>query len=220
MKSPPRDARVGSPTYNLNQDRPIKYYFMNRERRIISDEIFELKDFGDLVADVSGQHLHNLVPLPFLGQSLIAISDNDYIYTTWTEDFLIKVYDPDGNYLRAFYYPFRNNPLSRDEVVSLIDKKNDKYDRDLVEHAKMPQKWPAIRSMFADGQNQLWVSTIVNKAGVREWWILKNTGELIAKFNWPDNRSIKAVKDGFAYALVTDSETGQQKLVKYRVEME
>jgi len=212
------DARVGSPTYNLDKARPKKYYFMNDKSKIISDEIFEIKKLREiLVAQVGNRHLSNFRPLPFLGKTIITLSDNDYIYTAWTDDFLIKVYGPKGNYVRAFYYPFEKKPIRREELLSLFHKDN--RNRKVVEHAELPKKWPVIYSMITDDQNQLWLSTIVDKAGVREWWVLENTGKLIAKFSWPDNRSIKAVKDGFAYALVTDRETGQQKVVKYRVKM-
>jgi len=213
------DARVGSPTYNLDKARPKKYYLMNDKSKIISDEIFGVKKLREiLVAKVGDRQLSNFRPLPFLGRTIITLSDNNYIYTAWTDDFLIKVYGPEGNYVRAFYYPFEKKPIRRGDLLSLFHKDN--RNRKLVEHAKLPKKWPAIYSMIADDQNRLWVSTIVDKAGVREWWVLQNTGKLIAKFNWPDNRSIKAVKDGYAYALVTNTETGQQKIVKYRIVMD
>lgn len=214
------DARVESPKYNLNKDRPVKYYFMDGESKITSDEIFEVKKKREiLVTEVRGRHLFNYTHLPFLGRSLITISNDNHIYITWTDDFLIKVYGPDGSYQRAIYYPVQKKAVSREEIVSLFDEDNreDARNYDLVQHANLPKTWPAIHSVIADDNNRLWVSTIVAEDGIREWLVLENTGELITKFTWPDNRSVEAVKDGYAYSRETDKKTGQQKVVKYQI---
>lgn len=212
------DARVGSPSYNLDEDRPIRYYFMSQESKIISDKILQpSKGHIVLTAQVDGRHVSNIRPFPFMGRSVIKISDSNHIYSTWTDDFLIKIYGPDGNYQRAIYYPVQKKSINRKEIVSLFHE--DDYYHDLVKHAELPTTWPAIYSMVIDDHDRLWVSTIVEEKDARQWWVLKNTGRLVAKFRWPENRTIKAVKDGHAYALETNQETGQQKMVKYEVEM-
>lgn len=192
------NANVGSPRYNLGQDRPIKFYFMDKGSYIFSDEIFELKkEHEDLVGQVGDRHLFNLRTYPFLARSLIIISDDNYIYTTWTKNFLVKVYGPDGAYLRAFYHPYRRKILRREEVLPLFDGDDGWGMRDLVQHAELPETWPAINSIIADDKNRLWVSKIISDEGAYEWWVLQDTGELIAKFKWPGNRSIEAVKNGY-----------------------
>ncbi|MDR8393821.1 hypothetical protein NC796_21895 [Aliifodinibius sp. S!AR15-10] len=187
------DHRVGSPNYNLKKDRPIKYYFMNRESKIVSDKILEVrKKHADLVAQAGDRHLANIGSLPFLARTVIEISDDNYIYTTWTDELLIKVYKPDGRYQRAMYYPIQKKVVDRNEIVSMVDV--DDWHYDLIQHAELPNTWPAIRSMISDDHNRLWVSTPVEQEGVREWRLLENTGALVAKFRWPDTRLIKAVK--------------------------
>jgi len=212
------DERLGSPTFNIGKDRPVKFYFMNKKSKIISGEIFQIKkDEKILLAQFGGRVSSNIRPLPFLGRTIIAISNNNHIYITWTDNFLIKVYGADGNYIRAFYYPFRKKVIHRKELLSLINK-ND-WNRFVVEHAKLPKIWPVIYSMIVDDHDRLWVSVIVPQKGVREWLVLKDTGALIAKFTWPDNRVIKTVKDGYAYAIETNQETEMQKIVRYKIEM-
>ncbi|NGP87729.1 6-bladed beta-propeller [Fodinibius halophilus] len=212
------DARAGSPNSNLDKDRPKKYYFMDKESNITSDEVFEVKKSREILTTrVEDRHLSNFRPLPFLGRTVIRISDDNHIYTTWTDDFLIKVYGPDGNYQRAIYYPFQKRPIKREELLGTVDK--DDWNRGLVEHAELPKTWPAIHSIVVDDRNRLWVSTIIPEDGMREWRVMENTGELIAKFRWPKSRSIKTVKNGYAYVCVTDEEMGQQRIVKYRIQM-
>ncbi|WP_170864225.1 6-bladed beta-propeller [Fodinibius roseus] len=214
------NANVGSPKYNLGQDRPMKFFFMDNESYIFSDEIFELKKGReDLVAQVGDRHLFNLRTYPFLARSLITISNDNHIYTTWTKNFLIKVYGPDGAYLRAFYHPYQRKILRREEVLPLFDGNDEWGMRDLVQHAELPETWPAIKSIITDDKNRLWVSKIVSD-DVYEWWVLQDTGELVAKFRWPENRSIEAVKNGYAYSHEADEETGIQKILRYRIEME
>src|SRR5699024_5582068 len=120
-----KNLNKGSPNYNVDQRRPVKYYFMDQERMIISDEIFELDDYEDIFTEKGGTLRSNLGPYPFLGQTLIAISGNDYIYTNWTDDFLIRVYDSNGQYHHAILYPFQNKPLKREQLFSLFSEDNE-----------------------------------------------------------------------------------------------
>lgn len=214
-----RDARVNSSSYNLDKDRPAKYYIMNEDSKIISEEVLEThKKYEILTTKVEGEHESSFRSLPFLGRSMIRISDSNHIYSTWTDDFLIKVYGPDGNYKRGIYYPMSRKNIRRKEILSMVGK--DDYNREVIEHAELPLKWPVIRSMVVDDKDRLWVSTIIEEEGARQWWVLENTGELVTKFKWPDNRSIEAVKDGHAYVLETHMQTGQQTVVKYEIEID
>jgi len=147
---------------------------MNKENKIISNEIFEVKKRKEILfAQVGNRQRSNLRPLPFLGRTIITISNDNHIYTAWTDDFLIKVYGPDGNYVRAFYYPFRKKSIRRKVLISLVNKVNDDWNRFVVEHAELSENWQALYSMIADDNNRLWISTIVAEDGVREWWVLK-----------------------------------------------
>ncbi|MDZ7680985.1 MAG: hypothetical protein U5J63_04545 [Fodinibius sp.] len=99
---------------------------------------------------------------------------------------MIKVYAPDGSYKHAIYYPMPRKPIRRDEILSIVSK--DDYNREVIENADLPSKWPVIRSMVIDDQDRLWISTIIEDDRVRQWWVLEHTGQLIAKFRWPTNR--------------------------------
>ncbi len=214
-----RDGRVSSPTYNLNKDRPLRFFFLDKESNLLHEKNFELKDADVLVADVDGRHLSNLKPFPFQNKPLIAISDNNYIYTAWSEDVLIKVYNSDGEYTRSLYFPLVKKKISRDEILKRYDYGRDDTQK-LLLHAEFPETWPALDKLIVDDENRLWVSTNVSGVDARkEWWVLQDTGELITKFHWPENRAIKKIKNGFLYVLETDEYSKRQTIERYRIKL-
>ena len=215
----PRDTRFGAPTYNLGKKRIRKFYFMNADGKIISNELFEQRGPKDLIAKVEGHNLFNVVPLPFLGRSLRTISGHHYIYTAWSEDFLIKAYNPAGHYLHAFYVPFRKRKLVKKNILKRFDK-NDRRNRSLVKHADLPETWPALNSLTVDEKDRLWISTIVENDSIYQWWVLDKQGKLLARFKWPKNRQIELVKNGSLYIREVNDHTGLQKVIKYKFEMD
>jgi len=214
-----RDARVGRATYNLDEDWPVRYFLKNSEGELLSDNNFRLYDTEVIFADVEGRHISNIFPLPFLDESLISVSTDNYTYTSLSRDFLIKSYDPYINYIRALYFPFEKKIINREELLKKYDNGNETT-QNLLLHAELPECWPALNDLLVDDENRLWVSTNVEDLDIFEWWVLKETGEVITRFEWPRNRSIEKVKKGYMYTLETDEETGLQQVVRYRIEMD
>ncbi|MEX0660927.1 MAG: 6-bladed beta-propeller [Balneolaceae bacterium] len=214
-----RNANYGTENYNLDQERTVRYYVVDREGKIRSEMIDELKDMENITADVDGNHLFNLSPVPFLQQPIISISDEGYIYTANSEDPLIKIHESNGDYIKAFYIPMEKKTMDRDEIIDLFAE-DDEENTNLLLHAEFPEKWPALSDIVTDDENRLWVSTIPEaEDSIHKWWVLQDTGELIATFKWPNNRSIEKIKNGYIYTRQTDEETGQQTVVLYEIEM-
>lgn len=214
------NANVGTPKYNLDKPRPGRYYIVDREGKVLSKMLFELKDKKIITADVGERHLWHIAPVPFLNQPLISISSDGHILSANSEESLVKMYAPNGDYLRAFYIPMEKKSLLRDELIELYGE-GDEENENLLIHAELPEKWPALGDIIMDDENRLWVSTIPDSEDLTyEWRVLQDTGELLATFRWPGNRSIEKIKDGYLYALETEESTGLQTIVKYRVEIE
>lgn len=212
-----RNANYGTENYNLDQERPVRYYVVDREGKIRSDMIVELKDMKNITADVDGNHLFNLSPVPFLQQPMISISNEGYIYTANSEDPLIQMHEPNGDYLKAFYIPMEKKSMDRDELIKLFAEE-DEENTNLLLHADLPEKWPALSRIITDDENNIWISTIPANDSLHEWLVIDDAGKLIATFRWPRNRSIEKIKDGYLYALETDEETGLQQIVRYGIE--
>lgn len=218
------DIPAGNP--NPEVEKYKRYYRMNMGGQIISDKIFELKDVNFYPGTVNRSFVNGT--LPSTRSSLIAVSDKGKIFSAWTEEFLIKVHDSKGQYLRSFYYPFENSTLNPEKILNQSYTDPSPPVRQYLEDADFPETWPALNIILLDDQNRLWVSTITDEEENYEWWILNEMGKLLAKFKWPgkklfrhsDPNEIQLVKNGYLYVLKTDDETGLQQIVKYRIEMD
>ena len=163
----------------------------------------------------------SLIWLPFMGHYITALSDKDALYTVWTQDFLIKKYDANGGYQSAIYYPVIGSPFALDiytqtarysqsEVMNTLEK----FDEEL------PESKPIIADLKVDDENRVWVAVPAGQQREKyEWWILKESGELLAKLLLPREQPIYEIKDGYLYSKETNEETGAEFVVKYRIEL-
>lgn len=208
---------VGSPNYNLDKKRIDKYYIVNREGTVVSEKLFELNNQAMITADVGGRHLWNMAPVPFLNQPMVFISDDGHIISANSKEALIKMHAPNGDYLRAFYLPLEKKSIGRDELLTLYGAGGGENEN-LLQHAELPEKWPALADIILDDEKRLWISTITDAENLtHEWWVLDEKGVLLDKFTWPADQSIDKIKNGYMYTRETDEETGLQQIVRYRV---
>jgi len=132
-------------------------------------------------------------------------------------DFLIKKHDAQGEYQSAFYYPVEKPALSREEAMNSVD--DHEQLQDAVQSMQIPDTWPALQRMFADNTGRLWVSVYTENDEINKWYILEESGELLARFVLPGETTIARVNDNSLYTRETDEETDLQQVVRYRVEL-
>jgi len=206
----------------------IRYVIQDSTGYILTGPILEQKDLTQLVYKVTNVSIpyQAITPFPFFGKSLLAVSHEDHhLYAVpETEEFKLDVYKPDGKYLRSFQHSFENKSLTRE---GLIKRYGDTMSAlgpgtiaaDMIREAQnLPDTWPALNDMLIDDENRLWISTIVEDDEIYEWWVLKDTGELLARFDWPRNKEIKVVKNGKLYTEETDK-NGLARIGRYSIEM-
>lgn len=202
---------------NAEEDRLIRYYLMNEEGEVISDKVLQLKG----QKRISGVG-NTAFTLEYDRKSLLSLSPSDELITAWSEDFLLKWYDSMGNYQRAVYYPYQRTRIDREKVLTKYDhwENNEgfirKYKR-RIRSANLPELWPALESMLIDDQKRIWISTVVDFEKDFKWWVLDESGKLISKFSRPQNHSIMAVKNGYAYILI--EEGGGEEVVRYSIDL-
>jgi hypothetical protein len=223
----PKDSRIELETYNLGEYRRVKYYFMNYSGEIISDQLFEVRDREDLMATVDGMHLSRVQPAAFLGNSILRLSPQKEIILVWTKDFIIKVYDSNGNYERALYHADHSKRIIRREELIEFLYEDDWNNQLLVKHAELPEKWPSIFTIEIDDENRIWVGVIKDGEQFLEWWVITQQGDLVAKAYLPGDLSLKwlmsdpliLIKDGYLYASKRNSDSGQEVVVKYKLKV-
>lgn len=197
-------------------ERFLRYFIIDREAEIRGGKILEQNDTRFLVGDYAGRPAPFTLDMP--ERSLLAISEQDDLYSAWTGEFLIEVHDADGKTLRAYYHPFDRTDLNRKEVIHPEFSHNLQLRR-IRESAEYPEKWPALYSMLVDGENRIWVSTIIGNDEQLGWWIIDSNNTVFARFKWPRQKPIKQIKDGFVYTVETNS-AGFKEVVRYRIEKE
>jgi len=197
-----------------DSERSVLYYLMDQEGNILSDKLLEQRT-DEYIMDQSGEMRLFMTP-PYARRSMLATGPDNKIYTNWSEHFLVKQYNTDGEYQQAIYYPYSQSSLDISNVVKDYDSKRFK---DLLRNADNPGTWPAVNSMSVDGQSRLWISTYTDDDSIYRWWIISEDGDLLAQFDWPKEERIEAIENGKLFARKTDEETGVERIVRYGIEM-
>lgn len=203
-----------------------RYYLVDQNGDLFSEEvlIIQYKNPNNTKAYYFGPQ-NFFFPLPNASdrQTRINFDSNNNIYTSWTEDFFIKIFNPQGKYQRSVFYPYQNSSLNEEEIIDSFKYNEEVYQR--ARKYKYPETWPAIDRFFVDDEDRIWVATITDDVENYEWWVLKSSGELISKFKWPGKRIERArrfrikplVKDGYFYLMETDQNTGDSYLARYKI---
>lgn len=154
-----------------------------------------------------------------IGKTVTAISGEGELYAAASHEFLIKKYNPKGVYQSAIYYPVTGSPFnlseytegaqySRQDVMNALDEVDE----------ELPESNPVIADMKIDDENRIWVAVPTGVQGDSyEWWILKESGELLAKLSLPRDQPIYDIKNGYFYSKKINKETGAEYVVKYRI---
>lgn len=161
--------------------------------------------------------------LTFMGQTLIALTSEDAFYSVWTTDFLLKRYNANGEYESAIYYPIRGVPFDFKEYAQ--DAPFGYSARDVEEGVEsmdleLPETNPVLSGLMVDDENRIWAAVPMDQHGdMFEWWILDESGELLAKLQRSSDKTIFDIKNGYLYAKEIDEETDAEYVVKYRIEL-
>lgn len=197
----------------------IKYFLVDNDGNALGpDPLMALS--GGFSISSKNQRGFTLA-LPFMGLTLFALSDDDAMFTARTDDFLIKKYDAKGKYQSAFYYPIKGPPFDLDSMDGFFGHSQRDIKNALEEHnVEIPDSYPILRAFNVDDESRIWVALTVEYMKSYEWWVLAESGELLAKFSRPfNNHQICDIQNGFMYSHNFDRENGEDQIVKYRIEL-
>jgi hypothetical protein len=177
---------------------------------------------GDNMLPVSAR-----IPLPFLGSSRFALTNDDELYSARTDKFLIKKYDSEGTYQFAFYYPVMGPPFDMESFIQRALGPLPQYDfKKALKEAdiEIPESFSVIQDLIVDDENRIWVSVMVEYPATYEWWILGESGQLLAKIDPFENEAICDIQNGYLYTKYFESqgddpESWDSKVVKYSINL-
>lgn len=172
---------------------------------------------GQILIHESGEGFMSIFGVPYKRSSLFDYSDGQFVHG-WSEEMLFRFYDNRGQHQKAFYYSYSNINLTMDDVLTHYEGAGDEL-TNAIKSDEQPYTWPAFRSLTLDDESQLWISTFSDGMDNYKWKILDDEGRLVATFLWPRNRELKVVKNGYAYTMERDFETGQQDVVRYKIDL-
>lgn len=174
--------------------------------------------------------------LDFMGSTVTDLSNEDVFYVASTNEFLVKKYDADGVYQSAFYYPVEGQPFDLEKYLK--EKPFTPKARQIRSafndmNEELPKSSPIINQVIADDENRIWVSIPAGaERESNEWWVMRESGELVAKLLLPRIQRIYDIKNGYLYARKDNGkrfgylysgdgsdETDAEYVVKYRVEL-
>lgn len=201
-------------------DIPVEAFFrVSEQGEILPQKVLEVDRFPFYFPVETGR-LELPFPMPFTRSSLVSITKNGRFYTNWTDDFLIKIYNRDGEYDRALYHQVRKSKLDMGnfELSRLRERSLAQYE--------MPETWPAVHTMELDDEERLWVATITDSDSTFQWHVINPEGELLARFQKPGSRTSRSVmskplhlvQNGYFYSRERDIQQGIDRIVKYRIE--
>ena len=162
---------------------------------------------------VESNGMFQIFSMPFLGQNLLDVTENGEIVTGFTDRFLLHYLTLNGDTLRSIYHATTPPSLDRQ---ALLNNMESEAIRSELSSMDMPDNRQAFNSLRVDDENRLWISSPTTETDVYDWRVLSNTGVKLAQFSQPASSNLQLVKDGFAYFLETDEETGVTDVVKYR----
>lgn len=151
-----------------------------------------------------------LFDVPFRRSTEFAFT-GDRLIAGWTEDASLMVYDSRGKPLHALHYPQRNITLRWGDAESyfreILVQRNagERVFRELLDDT--PQTWTAFQSLVPDDRGRAWISLIGEDRDTLDWYLIDiETGTIDGMAVRPRDEEILAIKNGYAYVRVQDSE--------------
>lgn len=198
---------VESPT-----DRHLYFYKVNPEGEIISDQIIDFPNKPLFVEnDPKGMII---MMMPYERETLMFTDSEGYIYTLYTEDFLIRKFDAEGNYVEAWRYPVKKRTLNTADAVDMFD---DVDIRRAIRGDDLPGTWPAVATLLLDDEDRFWVATITQNLNNYRWYVVGKQGSVLGTVELPRKVEIKAVRNGKIYARAFNKRTYAEEVVRYEI---
>ncbi|WP_158551641.1 6-bladed beta-propeller [Rhodohalobacter sp. SW132] len=202
-------GRAGSDSGD--EERYDLFYKITQEGNVKPEQV--LREKADFVLVDRTANSVSVFGTPF-GAKFKLDTTQDGIVVNRSDQFLFRYYDHNGTYQRAVYYPFSRKHLSRETALQYYNNEN--YRR-AARSSDLPENWPVVQRFMSDDDDRLWISTIIDDEDLYEWWLLDNSGELLARHLLPREQRIETVRNGHVYMRI-ENEAGAEEIVKFELD--
>ncbi|MEX0662749.1 MAG: 6-bladed beta-propeller [Balneolaceae bacterium] len=162
-----------------------------------------------------GTSLHMMASVPYKRSAHVHYKNGEIMHG-WSEEPLFKWFDEDGEYTRAVYSPYENEPLLRNDIVKEYEDRDEPW-RGMIRNDDHPETWPSFIQAIPDDEGRVWVGLITDDPDIYTWKSFSLDGEVYASFTWPRHIEINRVQNGEIYTMETDPETDLRQVAKYRL---
>jgi len=170
---------------------------------------------NETVTSSAGNSFRVIMP-SYARKAFTAVSPGGRIFTNWSEELLLKEYDAEGNYLRAFFSEYRKPAIDRDELLESAKETYDEASFELLKQQEFPATWPAVQQLLADDSGRLWIALYTGD-DMRKWIVFNTrSGKPEGVFERPSNHRIQQVKGEYVYVIEPDSD-GFDSVRRYEV---
>lgn len=207
---------------DLNKDPYISYYKVNKTGEIEPHQITQIERYiyyngGGLITgnDISERPF----TAPFTRTSRTAVSQNGYIYSSWTDEIEIRKVHVDSGVVDTIRFPVEKAIIDLDEIEISDDR------IDVMKEQGLPKKWPALYTLEVDDHEQLWIATITESDSTYDWFVVEKNGDIRGRFTLKGHRADNFVrskprikiKNGFFYEHQYDYWDGVDQIVRYSI---
>lgn len=200
--------KVNSPT-----DRQLFFYRADELAENYSGEIISYPN-RQLFAE-NGPNGFLIMMMPYEPETLLSHDTFGNLYTIFTEDFIIKKHDQNGNYLEAWQYPLTKKKLLKAEAIDMYTETDI---RRAIRGDDTPDTWPAVAHYLIDDNDQHWVATITQNLENYTWFVLGNSGEVLGKSVLSRDIRIKAINKSHLYAVKFNDQTYTEELLRFSIQ--
>ncbi len=172
-------------------EKKILFHRMDSNGVLSAESLFQQKMFQFYQSsDPPGPQTPLPFTMPFTRSALATVDNDGTIYSAWSEEFLVKIYNPKGEYEKALYLPFQNSSLTEGEATDLAGSSEKQK---VLRKSNVLDSWPALHFMTLDDYGRIWISTITDDQENYEWWVLDKDGRVYGTFSLSGKKSERIV---------------------------
>lgn len=193
-------------------DRKQRYVLFNTEGDIIKQPLLTLPANQKLVRDRGGGI--SVRTMPFGRRSLLEVGPDDHIYTAWTEELDIKVYNREGKYLKSITDQVKKTSVSDADLKQENEKISSFNLSNFMD--EIPDSHPAFDWFEVDDKSRIWVAVNTKDRDSYSLKIYDRQGKKITQTKLSKTVELKEIRDGYAYGIKR-GEKGLQSVVRYKI---